>query len=512
MADWALLERNPAPGDVQDVLGLAGDIGGVADAARQSHQEMRGIATSRDSLNFEGKTAEAFAEQFEGVVPDVEKMAESYERLERALKTYANELGDLQRRARSALKRAEAAESRRRTAEASVNQASSRLATMKSQLRSAQAEERRLEQQSAAESAALSPTASSSHALYLQAKSTRSQAQGQVDNWTRTKDRAEEDRTEAERDLRMCRRDAEDIHHDFKALGRRIADQIDDALGEGLRNRNFFQRHVIDRAKAVWKFVADAEFLDIVYELRKILDFIDVALSVVLVVLAVVAFATGVGAPLGLLLAAAAVASLKALTTVILVEGSGGTYTAKDGTTLTRVDMGVDIVGAGLSIVGAKGAWSAARLSSRGGTTAKSLYTFPRGKSGYQVIREQGVRRYLFGAKETYRGKELTSEQLAASWRRRELWRQGVSKADVPADVKDLGRLTIVPKGQSYAEYLSRLHDATAVRGPAKAASDAWSYYQGADGLRRGGTWISSFVDRQFDQPALCSVGGINAR
>lgn len=109
--DWDVLSlpRDPTPGEPATVRALARRLGRVADDAEQARAQVRGLVGDSAVLEWVGLSGDAFRAQLGELPGQLDKLADSYARAERALATWAGDLDSAQAQADRALVQGRAA-------------------------------------------------------------------------------------------------------------------------------------------------------------------------------------------------------------------------------------------------------------------------------------------------------------------------------------------------------------------------------------------------------------------
>jgi uncharacterized protein YukE len=104
--DWHILDldQDPTPGDPQRVRKLAGSLHDFADDVADILRDVKGLANDDAVLKWAGKTADAFASEFEDVPGQLKKLRKSYDIAGDALASYWPDLDDAQGKADKALR------------------------------------------------------------------------------------------------------------------------------------------------------------------------------------------------------------------------------------------------------------------------------------------------------------------------------------------------------------------------------------------------------------------------
>ncbi|MDT0265825.1 DUF6531 domain-containing protein [Streptomyces sp. DSM 44915] len=110
--DWSPvdMDRDPTPGDPDEVRELADDLQHFADDVGEALGKIRGMAGERAMLDWAGLSADAFRREFDGVPDNLTKLEDSYSLCAQALHTYWPKLQTAQGMADRALDRAIAAQ------------------------------------------------------------------------------------------------------------------------------------------------------------------------------------------------------------------------------------------------------------------------------------------------------------------------------------------------------------------------------------------------------------------
>ncbi|MFD3576359.1 DUF6531 domain-containing protein [Streptomyces sp. NPDC058644] len=123
-ADWHVLdlEKDPTPGDPRRVRGLAKNLHDFADDVSKVLRDIKGMAGEDAILQWAGKTADSFTEQFEDAPGKLKKLQKSYEMAGDALSAYWPQLERAQSLADKALAKG-------REAQGNLSSAQTRLAS-----------------------------------------------------------------------------------------------------------------------------------------------------------------------------------------------------------------------------------------------------------------------------------------------------------------------------------------------------------------------------------------------
>ncbi|GAA3847994.1 RHS repeat-associated core domain-containing protein [Streptomyces sedi] len=107
-SDWSPvdMDRDPTPGDPDEVRELAEELQEFADDVGEALGKIRGLASERAVLDWAGLSADAFRREFEGVPDNLTKLEDSYSLCAQALNAYWPKLQTAQGMADRALDRA----------------------------------------------------------------------------------------------------------------------------------------------------------------------------------------------------------------------------------------------------------------------------------------------------------------------------------------------------------------------------------------------------------------------
>ncbi|GAA3882293.1 hypothetical protein GCM10022227_44850 [Streptomyces sedi] len=118
------MDRDPTPGDPDEVRELADDLGEFADDVGEALGKIRGMAGERAVLDWAGLSADAFRREFDGVPDNLTKLEDSYSLCSQALHTYWPKLQTAQGMADRALDRAITAQADLASAQSALGDAS----------------------------------------------------------------------------------------------------------------------------------------------------------------------------------------------------------------------------------------------------------------------------------------------------------------------------------------------------------------------------------------------------
>ncbi|RMI41319.1 hypothetical protein EBN88_11320 [Streptomyces triticirhizae] len=117
------MDRDPTPGDPDEVRELADDLQEFADDVGEALGKIRGLASERAVLDWAGLSADAFRSEFEGVPDNLTKLEDSYSLCAQALHAYWPKLQTAQGMADRALDRAISAQADLASAQAALGDA-----------------------------------------------------------------------------------------------------------------------------------------------------------------------------------------------------------------------------------------------------------------------------------------------------------------------------------------------------------------------------------------------------
>ncbi|WP_147472666.1 DUF6531 domain-containing protein [Streptomyces triticirhizae] len=124
-SDWSPvdMDRDPTPGDPDEVRELADDLQEFADDVGEALGRIRSMASERAILDWAGLSADTFRAEFEGVPDNLTKLEDSYSLCSQALQTYWPKLQTAQGMADRALDRAISAQADLASAQAALGDA-----------------------------------------------------------------------------------------------------------------------------------------------------------------------------------------------------------------------------------------------------------------------------------------------------------------------------------------------------------------------------------------------------
>ncbi|MDT0318623.1 RHS repeat-associated core domain-containing protein [Streptomyces millisiae] len=223
-SDWSPvdMDRDPTPGNPDEVRELADDLQTFADDVGEALGRIRGMAEDRAVLDWAGLSAEAFRSEFDGVPPNLQKLQTSYDMAAQALQTYWPKLETAQGMADRALDRAIAAQADLSTAQAALTDAQDWVSRAGDEAERLEREGERenVEPPSEAEVRAATRDATA-------ANEAASSAQSRVD--------AAEEALSAARQLAL---DAKEMREE---AARTCASEIDAASDAGIQNRRWWE-------------------------------------------------------------------------------------------------------------------------------------------------------------------------------------------------------------------------------------------------------------------------------
>ncbi|MDT0321783.1 DUF6531 domain-containing protein [Streptomyces millisiae] len=223
-SDWSPvdMDRDPTPGNPDEVRELADDLQTFADDVGEALGRIRGMAEDRAVMDWAGLSAEAFRSEFDGVPGNLEKLQTSYDMAAQALQTYWPKLETAQGMADRALDRAIAAQADLSSAQAALTDAQDWVSRAGDEAERLEREGERenVEPPSEAEVRAATRDATA-------ANEAASSAQSRVD--------AAEEALSAARQLAL---DAKEMREE---AARTCASEIDAASDAGIQNRRWWE-------------------------------------------------------------------------------------------------------------------------------------------------------------------------------------------------------------------------------------------------------------------------------
>ncbi|RPE43464.1 RHS repeat-associated protein [Streptomyces sp. Ag109_O5-1] len=225
-ADWHPLDldRDPTPGDPQRVRTLATQLHTFADDVSDALRLVKGMAGEDTLLQWAGKSAEVFKEQFKDVPKNLKKLKKSYELCGDALADYWPKLERAQALADKALAKAKEAQS-------DLSSAKSRLSSADSWVTQATKESDKYKDD---------PTGSKSSADKPDEAKVRA-ATRDVQSAKSAHTKAQSDVTTAQSALDAAKRMAEDARKMRDEAAGEAKRKIDEASDAGIPNRHWWQ-------------------------------------------------------------------------------------------------------------------------------------------------------------------------------------------------------------------------------------------------------------------------------
>ncbi|MFJ9901922.1 DUF6531 domain-containing protein [Streptomyces sp. NPDC101152] len=224
--DWYVLDldRDPTPGDPDRVRTLARTLHEFADDVSEALKVVKGMADDDATLQWAGKSADVFKQEFSGVPKNLKKLKKSYEMCGDALAAYWPKLERAQALADRALAKG-------REAQHDLTSAKSRLASADSWVTRATKEaDKYKDDPTGSKSAADKPDESKVRAATRDAQAAKS---------AHTK--AQSDVTGAQDALSAAKKMAEDARRMREDAAREAKQKIDEASDAGIHNRAWWQ-------------------------------------------------------------------------------------------------------------------------------------------------------------------------------------------------------------------------------------------------------------------------------
>ncbi|SOD62529.1 RHS repeat-associated core domain-containing protein [Streptomyces zhaozhouensis] len=226
-SDWSPvdMDRDPTPGDPDEVRELADELEEFADDVGEALGKIRGMAGERAMLEWAGLSADAFRREFDGVPDNLTKLEDSYSLCSQALHTYWPKLQTAQGMADRALDRAV-------TAQADLASAQTALGDATDWVGRAGDEAERLQREGEQENVEPPDEADVRAATRDQqaAEAAAGAAQSRVDD--------AEERLTAARQLAL---DAQEMREE---AARQCARDIDEASDAGIQNRRWWEKAI----------------------------------------------------------------------------------------------------------------------------------------------------------------------------------------------------------------------------------------------------------------------------
>ncbi|MDT0305527.1 DUF6531 domain-containing protein [Streptomyces sp. DSM 44917] len=220
------LDRDPTPGDPEEIRELAEELQEFADDVGEALGRIRGMASDRAVQEWAGLSAEAFRAEFDGVPGNLDKLQRSYDMAADALARYWPELQTAQGMADRALQRAF-------DAQAALSSARTDLSDAQSWVSRAGDEAERLQEERDDSEAPEPPDETQVRQAvrdHQAAQQAASAAQSRVDN--------------AEADLSAARELARQALDMREEAARTCANGIDEASDAGIQNRRWWERAI----------------------------------------------------------------------------------------------------------------------------------------------------------------------------------------------------------------------------------------------------------------------------
>ncbi|MFD8738921.1 DUF6531 domain-containing protein [Streptomyces sp. NPDC059618] len=223
--DWHVLDldKDPTPGDPDRVRKLSKDLHDFADDVSDALRLIKGMADEDAVLQWAGKSAKAFQDEFSGVPKQLKKLKKSYEMAGDALADYWPKLERAQALADKALAKG-------REAQADLTSAKSRLSSADSWVTRANKEADKYKDD---------PTGSKDTEKPDKAKVRAATRDAQHANTARTT--AQSDVTNANSALDAAKKMAEDARKMREEAARDAKSKIDEASDAGIHNRKWWE-------------------------------------------------------------------------------------------------------------------------------------------------------------------------------------------------------------------------------------------------------------------------------
>ncbi|WP_324786351.1 DUF6531 domain-containing protein [Streptomyces sp. H51] len=224
--DWHVLDldKDPTPGDPDRVRTLAQTLHDFADDVSEALRVVKGMAEEDAALQWAGKSAKVFKEEFSGVPKNLKKLKKSYELCGDALAAYWPKLERAQALADKALAKA-------REARDNLSSAQSRLASADSWVTRATKEADKYKDD---------PTGSKSDADKPDESKVRA-ATRDVQHAKSAHTKAQSDVSDAQDALSAAKRMAEDARKMREEAARQAKQKIDEASDAGIQNRSWWE-------------------------------------------------------------------------------------------------------------------------------------------------------------------------------------------------------------------------------------------------------------------------------
>ncbi|POX55407.1 hypothetical protein C3489_10165 [Streptomyces sp. Ru71] len=224
--DWHVLDldKDPTPGDPDRVRSLANQLHDFADDVGEALRLVKGMAEDDAVLQWAGKSAKVFQDEFSGVPKNLRKLKKSYEMCGDALAGFWPKLERAQALADKALAKA-------REAQHDLSSAKSRLSSADSWVTRATKEADKYKDD---------PTGSKSDGDKPDEAKVRA-ATRDAQNAKTAHDKAQSDVTSAQNALDAAKKMAEDARKMREEAAREAKQKIDDASDAGIQNRSWWE-------------------------------------------------------------------------------------------------------------------------------------------------------------------------------------------------------------------------------------------------------------------------------
>ncbi|MHC3473750.1 DUF6531 domain-containing protein [Streptomyces sp. 7R007] len=224
--DWHVLDldKDPTPGDPDRVRTLARTLHEFAEDVSEALRVVKGMADDDATLQWAGKSAEVFKDEFSGVPKNLKKLKKSYEMCGDALAAYWPKLERAQALADRALAKG-------REAQNDLSSAKSRLASADSWVTRATREADKYKDD---------PTGSKTDADKPDESKVRA-ATRDVQHAKSAHTKAQSDVTDAQDALSAAKKMAEDARRMREEAAREAKQQIDEASDAGIQNRSWWE-------------------------------------------------------------------------------------------------------------------------------------------------------------------------------------------------------------------------------------------------------------------------------
>ncbi|WP_062203960.1 DUF6531 domain-containing protein [Streptomyces sp. NBRC 109706] len=238
-ADWSPvdLDRDPTPGDPDEVRELADDLREFSDDVGEALGKIRGLASERAVLDWAGLSADTFRREFEGVPDNLTKLEDSYALCAEALDGYWPKLQTAQGMADRALDRAISAQADLASAQSALSDATDWVGRAGEEAERLQREGERENVEPPDEADVRAATRD-----HRAAESAATAARGRVND--------AQERLSAARQLALEAREMRE------EAARVCAQSIDEASDAGIQNRKWWQKP-IDWVTDNWDTIVD---------------------------------------------------------------------------------------------------------------------------------------------------------------------------------------------------------------------------------------------------------------